>query len=314
MRLAKIDDGLPEQIPALEFLSREDVFHGEEFVDFLQHAIGTAVHEFHRADFHGGFGKVVGCAADNDAGAVGQIRPAKPARKLHRLTGDAQRAEPAGTVGSDDRFARVHAEAEVERLLPDRQTFAVHIVEPLGKRQRGFARGAGVPGVGQRRAEDDAHTLPVALVEEAAALDQKVRGVAAKGISERHIVRRGQRGFENVVVEDFADDDRDLAALPLEIERLGGIEQRQKRTLGDAVADHLREHALPAASLAARVKKRTQKPAGHGGDGSERGEEDAVQIKHPHGGQHLEQRPGGDDAFERKARNVDRRPRNPEGE
>ncbi len=81
-------------------------------------------------------------------------------------------------VCAEDHLAAVHADAEVEHLLPDGVALAVDGVEPVFKHQSGFAGGGGVLKVVERRAENDAHTLAVALVEVSAVLDQEVRDVA----------------------------------------------------------------------------------------------------------------------------------------
>ena len=67
------------------------------------------------------------------------------------------------------------------------------------------------------RAENDPQTLAIALIEIAAPLDEKIRGVAAERICERHVIRGGQRFLELIMVEDLADDHRQLAPFSFEI-------------------------------------------------------------------------------------------------
>ncbi len=110
------------------------------------------------------------------------------------------------------------------------------------------------------------------------------------------------------MIENLADDDGDVAALALEIERLRGVDEILERALGDAIAEDLAQDALAAAGFAARIKKAEHEAAGDRGEAGEGREEMAEDSEDRGHRDHFHESAERDDVLERRPRDVDRRP------
>src|SRR4051794_35160331 len=103
-----MEDASPEVLAALHVLVGEGLFAGEQLVDFLLAAVVRGpLDELQRAAFQRGFGELEGVRADEEPGAVDEVRGAELARPLDRLARDAEGAEPARAIRRDNHFPGV---------------------------------------------------------------------------------------------------------------------------------------------------------------------------------------------------------------
>ena len=288
LALTEEDDSLPELVPAPFPLGGEGVLGGQKLVELDAAAAAGPLQEINRASLEGLRGHLVGERAAEYAAPVLGACGGEMAGKLDDGARDAVAADKRAAEGGRDHGTGVHADAEIEALLPAPVALAIEFLKPGDEVDRRAGRLGGMIGRsfgGQRRAEDDTDALAGALVEVASHIDQEIRGDTEVEIHKCHVIRGPEHLHELDVVVNGADEHRGLVQFTGKIDRHRAIDQAAEDLGPEALSEEPPQDRLARTGMRLTEdhdRRKTEKECGDSGGGiqvgtKERGNEGGPQ-------------------------------------